>query len=102
MAGDMPANLGNKFATRTFELKTPLDAGVILFHHMTVKEELGQLSEFQLDALSEKGDIDLDQILGKRVSVKVELPNQNVRYFTAFVARFGAVGMEGRYHHYRA
>src|SRR5688572_15103614 len=104
MAGDMVLTLGdNSIATtRTFELITPLGPDVLLFHHMTVKEELGRLSEFQLEALSDQADINPDDILGKRVSIKLELSVGEQRHFTAYVARFGLVGMKGRYHQYRA
>ncbi|MBI3897462.1 MAG: type VI secretion system tip protein VgrG [Gammaproteobacteria bacterium] len=89
-------------SARTFELTTPLGANVLLFHHMTVTEELGRLADYQLDALSESGDINPDDILGKSVTIKMELPDGGDRYFSAYVTRFGLVGMEGRYHKYHA
>jgi type VI secretion system secreted protein VgrG len=97
----LPA-LETKPLARTFELFTPLGTNVLLFHGMTAREELSRLSEFQMDALSERGDIDPNQVLGKRVSVKAELPDDSFRYFNAFVTRFGWTGMEGRYYRYRA
>ncbi|MBI3897455.1 MAG: type VI secretion system tip protein VgrG [Gammaproteobacteria bacterium] len=87
---------------RTFELTTPLGANVLMFHHMTATEELGRLADYQLDALSESGEINPDDILGKSVTVKMELPEGGNRYFSAYVIRFGLVGMEGRYYKYHA
>ncbi len=38
--------------TRLMEIDTPLGDGVLLFHGMRAREELGRLSEYQLDLLS--------------------------------------------------
>ncbi len=88
--------------TRTFELTTPLGKDVLLFHRMSVREELSRLSEYRLDMLSDKGDIKLDDILGKNVTVKAELPDNKWRYFNGFVTRFSQGGTYGRYFIYRA
>jgi len=80
------------------EIVTPLGDDVLLFHRMHAREELGRLSEFQLDLLSLKADINLDEILGKNVNVKVALPDDSTRYFNGFVTRFSAGGTYGRNH----
>ena len=59
---------------------------------MHAREEMGRLSEFQLDLLSPKNDINLDDILGKNVTVKLALPDDSTRYFNGFVTRFSAGG----------
>lgn len=87
---------------RTFELITPLGADVLLFHRMKAREELSRLSEFEIDILSTQGDIKLDDILGKNVTVKVELPDDKLRHFNGFVTRFAQGGMYGRYYAYHA
>ncbi len=87
---------------RVMEITTPLGEDVLLFHRMTAREELSRLSEFQIALLSEKGDIDLDKILGKSVTVKLELPKDKTRYFNGYVTRFAQVSMHGRYHLYQA
>ncbi len=61
---------------RTFELITPLGADVLLFHRLQAREELSRLSEFQLDALSTKADINVDDILGKNVTGKGRVGGQ--------------------------
>jgi type VI secretion system secreted protein VgrG len=88
--------------TRAFELTTPLGKDVLLFHHMSAREELSRLSEYRLDMLSDKGDIKLDDILGKNVTVKAELPDNTWRYFNGFVTRFSQGGNHGRYFTYHA
>jgi type VI secretion system secreted protein VgrG len=87
---------------RLMEITTPLGADVLLFHGMHAREELSRPSEFLINLLSEKDNINVDDILGKAVSVALELPNDGTRYFNGYVTRFSAGGTVGRYHRYRA
>ncbi|WP_342113457.1 type VI secretion system Vgr family protein [Pseudoduganella sp. OTU4001] len=84
------------------EIVTPLGDDVLLFHRMHAQEELSRLSEFELDLLSAQGDIDIDKILGKNVTVNLEVMGGAVRHFNGYVTRFAQVGTHGRYHAYRA
>ena len=68
---------------RTFELITPLGPDVLLFHRMRAQEELSRIGEFELDLLSKRGDVNLDGILGKNVTVKLELPEDKSATSTA-------------------
>ena len=56
------------------------------------REELGRLGEYQLDLLSPKDDINVDDILGKNVTVKLALPDDSTRYFNGYVTRFAQGG----------
>ena len=76
---------------RVMEIATPLGED-LLFHGMHAREEMGRLSEYQLDLLSPKNDIKLDDILGKNVTVKLALPDDSTRYFNGYVTRFSAGG----------
>ena len=87
---------------RLMEISTPLGSDVLLFHGMHAREELSRLSEFQINLLSEKDGINVDDILGKAVGVALELPKGGTRYFNGYVTRFSAGGTVGRYHRYRA
>ena len=89
-------------ANRTFELTTPLGDDKLLFYRMNVSEELGRLGDCQLEALSQDVNIKLDDILGKAVSVKVEMPDGSKRLFNYYVTRFSQLGMHGRYAIYSA
>ena len=62
---------------RVMEIVTPLGEDVLLFHGMNAREELSRLCEYQLDLLSTKDDIDLDDILGKNVTIKLALPDDD-------------------------
>lgn len=91
-----------KTMPRVMEIVTPLGEDVLLFHGMHAREEMSRLSDYQLDLLSTKCDIDLDQILGKNVTVKLGLPDDSTRCFNGFVTRFTQMGTYGRYHRYIA
>ena len=86
---------------RMIELTTPLGKDVLLFRALHGREELGRLSEFELSALSSRADIDPGGLLGKSVTVKLELLGGGYRYFDGHVTRFTQGGMVGRYYQYR-
>src|SRR5262245_22618503 len=91
-------------AARFIEITTPLDPD-LLFYSMRAREELSRPSEFQLELLSDKNDLPLDKILGKNVTVTLDLEtagSPDVRYFNGFVTRFSQGGMIGRYYRYMA
>jgi len=83
-------------------ISTPLGKDVLLFHRMSAREELGRLSELEIDVLSTRKDINFAEILGKNVTVNLELANKQNRYFNGYVTRFSQTGMRGRYHLYHA
>ena len=87
---------------RVMEIVTPLGEDVLLFHGMSAREEMSRLFEYQLDLLSGKHDIKLDDILGKNVTITLGLPDDKTRYFNGYVTRFAQGGMYGRYHRYIA
>jgi type VI secretion system secreted protein VgrG len=87
---------------RVMEIVTPLGEDVLLFHGMSAREEMSRPFEYQLDLLSKKHDIKLDDILGKNVTIKLGLPDDKTRFFNGYVTRFAQGGMYGRYHRYLA
>src|SRR3977135_171542 len=87
---------------RVMDIASPLGDGVLSFHGMRGHEELGRLSEYHLDLLSADGDIDVDAILGKNVTIKLGLPDDSTRYFNGFVPRFSAGEVHGLYYRYSA
>ena len=86
---------------RMIELTTPLGADTLLFRALRGKDELSRLSEFELSALSLRADIGPGDLLGKNVTITVELRDGGSRYFDLYVTRFSQGGMVGRYHEYR-
>jgi len=77
-----------------------LKEGALLFHGMHAQEELGRLFEYHLDLISERRDIPLEEVLGRNVSVKLELVPDKFRYFNGYITRFAHTGTLGA-HFYR-
>ena len=81
---------------RFISIDTPLGKDVLLLHSFTGTETLGRLFSFNLELLSEKKhDIDLNQIVGQNVTVKVLLNDgKTPRCFNGFISSFAqtAVG----------
>jgi len=82
---------------RHVELTTPLGKDVLLFHRMTVTEELGRMFHFSLDLLSTDDDIPLNSVLGGEFSLRLETREGHVRHFHGKAVQFSHVG---RYRHY--
>jgi len=85
---------------RMMELTTPLGKD-LLFRGLRGREALGRPSEFELSALSTRGDIKPSDLLGKSVTVKLELVKGGSRYFNGYVTRFAQGTTLGRYYEYR-
>jgi type VI secretion system secreted protein VgrG len=85
---------------RMMELTTPLGKD-LLFRWLRGKEELGRASEFELAALSTRNDIKPSDLLGKKITVKLERVKGGYRYFNGHVTRFAQGDTVGRYYEYR-
>ena len=86
---------------RVMDIATPL-GGDLLFHSMHAHEEISRPFEYQIDLLSMKRDIPVDDILGTNVTVKLALPDEGTRCFNGYVTRFAQAGTYGRYVRYAA
>jgi type VI secretion system secreted protein VgrG len=84
------------------EITTPLGDDVLLFHRMNAREDLSRLYEYQISLLSKRSDINLDEIMGKNVTLRLELPAGKQRFFNGYVTRFAQMGMVGSYYAYHA
>ena len=61
---------------RMIAVNSVLGEDVFLFGRMTVKEQLSQLFECQLQLFSEKTNIQLKDVLGTNMTVRLQLPYQ--------------------------
>jgi type VI secretion system secreted protein VgrG len=84
------------------QVSTPLAEDVLLFQRAHVWEELSRPFEHQFTLLSAQKDINLDEVLGKPISLQLALPNNKSRYFSGYITRFSQSGMMGRYYRYTA
>ncbi len=90
-------------ASRTVQIKTPLGADTLLLTHFSAHEQVSRLFEYDLQLLSDTGDINADKILGQPVTVRFQLPEDaGDRFFNGFVTEFSQTGYEERHHRYQA
>lgn len=87
---------------RTIKLSTWLDDGVLVLEHATLIEELGRPFEFRLDLLSQKKDIAVVDAVWSSMTIAIELPSGQTRYFNGIVTRFTAGDPHGDYARYHA
>ncbi|VAW85131.1 VgrG protein [hydrothermal vent metagenome] len=87
---------------RPIKVKTPLGDDVLMLRAMSGSEELGRLSQFDLDLLSRDDQIKLEDVLGQNLTVELMLPDGETRYFNGIVSRFCQVGESGEFFSYQA
>ncbi len=86
---------------RTAALKTPLGENVLVLKSFSGTEGLGELFEFQVDALSEEKSIDFDDVLGQSCTVKLKTYKGTERFFCGVLTHAQWAGVEGEYFNYK-
>jgi type VI secretion system secreted protein VgrG len=89
---------------RLMKLDTPLGEDVLLLQELTGFEGISRLFSFDLNLLAYENDsIDFQQIVGKQVTVTLNLPDLTPRYINGYVSRFTQGGTDDRlFTHYHA
>ncbi|MFM0626516.1 type VI secretion system Vgr family protein [Paraburkholderia xenovorans] len=87
---------------RPCAVSSPLGEDALLFAGMGGSDELGRLSEYRLELLSENDSIALHDLLGQTLSVRIDRPGGNARYFHGYVTQFAHTGWRGRFATYQA
>lgn len=82
------------------ELVSPL-AGDLLFCRLEGEDGLSLGAEYRLLALSRRGDIGADELLGRPMSVQLRAPSGNRREFNGIAAAFEQGASRGRLYEYR-
>jgi len=88
--------------TRLIGITTPLGKDVLLLRGFSGRESMSQLSTFDLDLLSKDPEIKFEDIIGKRVTLRVTLSEDKERYFNGFISRFVQTGAQTGMANYRA
>ncbi|HZN23834.1 MAG TPA: type VI secretion system tip protein TssI/VgrG, partial [Burkholderiales bacterium] len=86
---------------RPIAVTSPLGEDVLRLRSMTVTEHLGRLTECNLDLISDNFSVKTDDLLGQKMTVKLELQNGETRYFNGHVSRFSQAEGDGRLAVYR-
>lgn len=81
MAGDLSQD------NRAGTLQTPLGKDVLVLSRFNCGEGLGELFQYQIEALSEQANIDFDQLLGRNLSITINTVDQLKRYFNGALVR---------------
>ena len=66
----------------------------LLFVRMSAAEQLGKLFSYQVQVLSKDVDVDLRKLLGKSMTVKMELVSGYTRYFNGIVSEASQAGFQ--------
>lgn len=83
-------------------VKSPLGDGALLLRSMHGSEALGQPFRYRLELSTTDPDIDFNSVLGKTMTVELELGDGETREFTGHVTEFSLAGGDGRNVLYRA
>ncbi len=84
-------------AYRSLEVVTPLGDDVLLLVGLTGQEGISQLFSFQLELIAKnESEVAFDKLLGQKITVRLSMPGDRVRYFNGVCARVSEGG-RGRY-----
>jgi len=87
---------------RFIGVSSPLGGDELLFRRMSAYESLGRLFEIHLELLSTSETINLDDVVGQDMTVRLEVQDGSDRYFNGFCSEFSQTGRLGRYVTYEA
>src|ERR1051326_8209587 len=73
---------------RRIAISTPLGDDALLLRGFTGSEAISQPFHFDLDLLSENDSIKFQDVVGKRITLRVDDADGSQRYFNGFVSRF--------------
>lgn len=89
--------------TRRIAVETPFGGDVLLLTSFTGREEMSRLFSYELQMLAARDKkLAAADIIGKRISFRVDYEDETPRYFNGFVRRFAYLGSDDRVSHYRA
>jgi len=86
---------------RKIRVTTPPTPKPLLFERMTGEEEMGRPFRYEVDLLCESSEIDLEALLGKKMTVTIE-HKTGERHFNGVCTQFRVLGATHRYVRYRA
>jgi type VI secretion system secreted protein VgrG len=79
---------------RALGISTPLGDDALLLLGVHGSETLGRLFQFDLELMTENAPVDYTKILGKNVTVRLNMLNDQTRYFNGYISRFIFVSMD--------
>jgi len=89
-------------SNRPISISTPLGDDALLLKSFNYHEELCRPFHAELELQSTDAAIDFSQIVGKAVTITINLPNYQKRYINGYISRFRQVGFTEELTDYRA
>ncbi len=83
-------------------ITTPLEDDVLLLHVMTMTEKLGRVFTMDLELLSATENINFEDLLGQKVTIRLDISEDEQRFFNGHVSRFSQSGNQGSFAVYKA
>ena len=74
----------------------PVGGIEFFMHQMTGNEALGRPFKYDLEVLTEDTNHDLDDLLGQPMTVRLELPDEKIRYFNGLISEASFSGLRGQ------
>jgi type VI secretion system secreted protein VgrG len=88
---------------RVIKVNTPLGDDVLLLQGFSGQEAISSLFQFDLDLIAEnRQNVAFDKLLGQKVSIELQLPDGETRYFHGMVSSFSQGGRGERFTTYQA
>jgi type VI secretion system secreted protein VgrG len=87
---------------RLVAINTPLGKDVLLLHSFGGQEGVSRLFRFSVQLLSENHSIAFKDIIGRQVTLSIQLAGDQKRHWNGFVSRFASSGRDDRFSHYHA
>jgi type VI secretion system secreted protein VgrG len=73
--------------SRSIAIATPLGPDVLGLRSFSLQEQISRLFQIEAELSSEDGEVDLDKVVGHNVSIRLQVGQQDTRYFNGIVSR---------------
>ncbi|MNQ32988.1 Ice nucleation protein [compost metagenome] len=87
--------------TRLVQVSSPLGENVLVLQSLDGSEELGRIFQYELELISENPSVAFDQLLGKPMSLALELHDGGKRHFHGIVSRCSQGAGNGQFAGYQ-
>ncbi len=87
--------------TRLVQVTSPLGENVLVLQSLDGSEELGRVFQYELELISENPSVAFDQLLGKPMSLALELHDGGKRHFHGIVSRCSQSAGNGQFAGYQ-
>jgi len=87
---------------RRLAVSTPLGDDTLLLTRLNVVEQLSRLPVIELDLQSTEATVDFNALLGMNVTVRLDIPDADPRYFNGYISAFKQTSTAAAFTNFRA